>query len=60
MFGFYTSAMFKGERFNSISHLVGAALPPAGFVWLLAGGLFYTSGIVFYALDRRYPWMHGM
>ncbi|WP_114278442.1 PAQR family membrane homeostasis protein TrhA [Thioalbus denitrificans] len=37
-----------------------AALAPAGFVWLLAGGLFYTSGIVFYALDRRYPWMHGM
>jgi hemolysin III len=26
---------------------------------LLAGGIFYTSGIVFFALDRRYPWMHG-
>ena len=36
------------------------ALPFAGFLWLLAGGLFYTSGIVFYALDRRYPWMHGV
>jgi len=36
------------------------ALPPAGFVWLLAGGILYTSGIVFYALDRRYPWMHGV
>lgn len=35
-------------------------LPFAGFLWLLAGGLFYTSGIVFYALDRRYPWMHGV
>ena len=37
-----------------------AALPTAGFVWLLAGGLLYSSGIVFYALDRRYPWMHGV
>ena len=37
-----------------------AALPRAGFIWLLTGGLLYTSGIVFYALDRRYPWMHGV
>jgi hemolysin III len=35
-------------------------LPSAGFTWLLTGGLFYTSGIVFYALDHRYPWMHGV
>jgi hemolysin III len=35
-------------------------LPFAGFLWLLAGGIFYTSGIVFYALDRRYSWMHGV
>ncbi|MDZ7802948.1 PAQR family membrane homeostasis protein TrhA [Thiohalophilus sp.] len=37
-----------------------AGLPFSGFVWLLAGGLFYTGGIVFFALDRRYPWMHGL
>jgi hemolysin III len=37
-----------------------AALPRTGFIWLLAGGLLYTSGIVFYALDHRYPWMHGV
>lgn len=35
-----------------------AALPPAGFRWLLAGGIFYTSGIVFYILDHRYPRCH--
>ncbi|MCW8908805.1 MAG: hemolysin III family protein [Sedimenticola sp.] len=35
-------------------------LPAVGFFWLLAGGLFYSSGIVFYALDHRYPWMHGI
>jgi len=36
------------------------ALPSAGFYWLVAGGLFYTFGIVFFALDRRFPWMHGV
>jgi len=36
------------------------ALPRTGFYWLLAGGILYTSGIVFFALDRRYPWMHGV
>ncbi len=35
-----------------------AALPPEGFGWLLAGGIFYTSGIVFFVLDRWYPWCH--
>ncbi|MGD8408294.1 MAG: hemolysin III family protein, partial [Thiohalophilus sp.] len=37
-----------------------ASLPFSGFMWLLAGGLFYTGGIVFFALDSRYPWMHGL
>jgi len=37
-----------------------AALPRTGFIWLLTGGLLYSSGIVFFALDRRYPWMHGV
>ena len=36
------------------------ALPRTGFYWLLAGGILYTSGIVFFALDSRYPWMHGV
>lgn len=35
-------------------------LPVAGFAWLLAGGVFYTSGIVFYVLDRRIPHGHGI
>ena len=37
-----------------------AALPPASFAWLLAGGFFYTSGVVFYVFDHRYPWFHGV
>ena len=28
--------------------------------WLIVGGVFYTSGIVFFALDSWYPWCHGV
>lgn len=37
-----------------------AALTPAGFAWLAAGGLFYTGGIVFYALDAKLRFGHGI
>jgi hemolysin III len=36
------------------------ALGPAGFAWLLAGGLFYTIGIVFYVIDKRLTHAHGI
>jgi len=36
------------------------ALSPQGFYWLLAGGIFYTSGIIFYILDHWYPRCHGV
>ena len=36
------------------------ALGPAGFAWLVAGGLFYTAGIVFYVLDTRLKHAHGI
>lgn len=36
------------------------ALGLAGFAWLAAGGLFYTVGIVFYALDSRLTHAHGI
>ena len=35
-------------------------LPHASLLWLVAGGVFYTSGIVFYVLDSWYPWCHGI
>ena len=35
-------------------------LPYASVVWLIVGGVFYTSGIVFYVLDSWYPWCHGI
>ncbi|MBL8394834.1 MAG: hemolysin III family protein [Candidatus Accumulibacter sp.] len=36
------------------------ALGTAGLFWLAAGGLFYTTGIVFYALDTRLQHAHGI
>ena len=37
-----------------------ASLPPAGLWGLVAGGLFYTFGVIFYALDSRVSWSHGV
>ncbi len=41
-------------------HPLMHALPLAGVLWLLVGGLFYTVGVVFYALDRRLTHAHGI
>ena len=35
-------------------------LPYESLVLLMIGGVFYTSGIVFFALDSWYPWCHGV
>jgi hemolysin III len=35
-------------------------LHTAGFLWLAAGGLLYTIGIVFYAFDSRFRHWHGI
>ena len=38
------------------------AIPEAAFYWLLAGGLAYTSGVVFYVIDKmgRLTHAHGI
>lgn len=36
------------------------ALPAAGMAWLVAGGLMYTGGVVFYALDKKVRHFHGV
>lgn len=36
------------------------ALPVSGFLWLLIGGILYTGGIVFYALDKKLWPAHGI
>lgn len=35
------------------------ALGPVGFAWVAAGGVFYTVGILFYALDTRLRHAHA-
>ena len=41
-------------------HPLLQALPLAGVVWLVVGGLFFTVGIVFYATDNRLRHAHGI
>jgi len=36
------------------------ALPMAGFYCLVLGGLFYTVGVVFYVLDKKVSYFHGI
>jgi len=35
-------------------------LPGAALYWLVAGGVFYTAGILFYANDERWRHAHGI
>jgi hemolysin III len=35
-------------------------LPAGGLAWLVAGGVLYTTGIVFYANDERWKHAHGV
>jgi hemolysin III len=39
-----------------------ANLPPVGFKWMVAGGIAYTAGVVFYVLDKlnRLDHAHGI
>lgn len=36
------------------------SLSTEGLMWLLAGGLFYTVGVIFYAMDGRWRHSHGV
>ena len=36
-----------------------AAIPPGGIAWLVAGGLFYTLGVIFY-IWKRLPFNHAI
>lgn len=35
-------------------------LPTVGFIWLVVGGLCYTGGMIFYALDEKLRHGHGI
>jgi hemolysin III len=66
--------LFHVERFQVVSTLVYVAMgwlvliaikpvlmavPLAGIAWLVAGGLFYTVGVLFFAL-KRVPYNHAI
>jgi hemolysin III len=34
-------------------------VPPAGLMWLVAGGLAYTVGVIFFVLDHRMRYAHS-
>jgi hemolysin III len=36
------------------------ALGPTGFAWLATGGVLYTAGLIFYALESRFSHAHGV
>ncbi len=40
---------------------LGRVLPASGLLWLVGGGILYTAGIIFYALDSRvFKYSHGI
>lgn len=36
------------------------AIPPAGLLWLVAGGLSYTLGVIFFVTDARFRYGHAV
>jgi hemolysin III len=72
--GIVKDALFRG-RFRAVSVVLYVlmgwlvaiafdplrhALPATGIAWLAAGGIFYTVGIVFFALSKHVMHMHGV
>jgi hemolysin III len=59
-FPFASAAFYLGQGWLVIFAMrpLLHALGWEGVLWLFAGGLFYTLGIVFFALDRR-PYFHA-
>ena len=41
-------------------HPLATRVSPAGLAWLVAGGLCYTGGVVFYATDTRLRYGHAL
>lgn len=37
-----------------------ASMPAMGVRWLVAGGVFYTLGVLFFILNHWYPWAHAI
>ena len=53
-----TSILAETREFVTSTRQLEADFTTSAESWLLAGGLFYTLGVVFFILDHWYPWAH--
>ena len=60
-----TRPIFSTGLYLAMGWLVAVAIDPlftrvplSGLLWLLAGGLFYTAGVAFFAADSRLRYSH--
>jgi hemolysin III len=58
---FLAPALYIGLGWLVVADLEGLliAVPPGGVAWLVAGGIAYTVGVLFYAIDRI-PYNHAI
>lgn len=74
LYGFFSKAWFR-HRVDGVSATIYLVLgwlpivsvpalahvvPVEGFYWMLAGGLCYTVGLIFWHIDRRMPCAHAI
>ncbi len=52
--------IFMGWLVIFIVPQVMEVLSPAGFYWLLAGGIAYTIGAILYGIGSKKPWFHSV
>jgi hypothetical protein len=55
-----SSYTFASNTINHTTSLREMSLDLLTWEFRLAGGLFYTSGVLFFALDHWYPWTHAV
>lgn len=52
--------VFTGWSILFYCDIAYRALTPAGFGWILAGGIAYTIGAIIYGIGKKYKWFHGI
>ena len=52
--------IFMGWGIIFFLHQAMQVMTPAGFYWLLAGGIAYTIGAVLFGIGKKIPWMHAV
>ena len=50
--------LFMGWMVVITANILIAKMPTPGLLWLIAGGLSYTVGVVFFAIDSRLQYAH--